>query len=134
MLIEGRFNMKTLKKLGGVVMGIGAFFVLTVAVAAAGSKTLGYQEYERITVNGLGETFYTQFTITAKSGTPTLKTQVGRKMFNLIWYDSGSTTTTISSTGYYSPISWNANGTWDTRATWTNITSGTSLTGTFNLY
>lgn len=123
-----------MKKVAGFALAFVACFGIVLVVSAAGSKTLGYKEYERITVDSMGTNFTTTIKASAKSGTPTIETKVGRKMFNLVFYDSGSNTVVINSLNTKYISTWTANGTWGTRATWTNITSGTSVTAVFELY
>lgn len=63
----------------------------------------------------------------------TIQTKVGRKMFNLIWHDSGTISHTFTSVGESVSTRWSANGTYDTRATFKNTTSGSSFKGNFGL-
>lgn len=84
-----------MKKVAGFALAFVACFGIVLVVSAAGSKTLGYKEYERITVDSMGTNFTTTIKASAKSGTPTIETKVGRKMFNLVFYDSGSNTVVI---------------------------------------
>ncbi len=121
-----------MKKILGLLLGFVACFAFVLTVYA-GTAKLTYKEYHRVTVDSMGTNFTTKAVITSVSGTPTLETQVGRKMFNLIWYDSGSVTKAYTGSGT-TTNTWSANGNYATRSTWTNITSGTSITGTFSLY
>lgn len=123
-----------MKKSSSILLGFIACFAMVIAVSAAGYKTLSYKKYERITVDSMGSNFTTSIYVASVSGVPTVKTQVGRKMFGLMWYDSGSVTQAFASGGYKSTTPWTANGTWATRATWTNITSDTSVKAAFSLY
>ena len=125
--------MKRAKKVAKFTFGFLACFAVVLSVSAASYKTLTYQENHRITVESIGTKFKTTINASSVSNTPTVKTQVGRKMFGLVWYDSASNTTVFKGAGK-STSTWNANGTWPTRATWTNITSGSSITAAFELY
>ena len=125
--------MKKFKKITGFAFGFLACFAIVLSVSAASYKTLTYQENHRITVDSIGTSFTTTINASSVSNTPTVKTQVGRKMFSLIWYDSGSITNVFKTAGRASS-NWSANGTYPTRATWTNITSGSSITAAFELY
>ena len=47
--------MKALKKVSAIALSFMACFAMVISVSAAGYKTLGYKEYERITVDSMGE-------------------------------------------------------------------------------
>lgn len=126
--------MKKLQRLGSMILGFVACFAMVVVVSALGTRTLGYKEYERVTVDSMGSSFSTSIYVSSVSGTPTIKTQVGRKMLGMMWIDTGSTTQSFSHGGVRSTSSWKSTGSSATRATWTNLTSGTSITANFSLY
>lgn len=125
--------MKKVKKITRFAFGFLACFAMVLGVSAATYKTLTYKEYDVITVDSIGTSFTTTINASSVSNTPTVKTKVGRKMFSLVWYDSGSITTVFKTAGR-SSANWSANGTYPTRATWTNVTSGSSITAAFELY
>lgn len=124
---------RNFKKMLSLVIMFGSVFAFVFVVNGA-SATLLKDETVRVTKTKLGSSFTTRIYASSKSGTPTVETQIGRKMFNLVWYDSGKYNTTITSSGQYYYAYGSANGTYDTRATWTNITNNSSVSGTFDLY
>ena len=111
------------------------FAFVSLVSAKSGSATLGYNSNYQIESDGnLGSSFTTTIYASSLTYSPTIETQTERKMFNLIWHDSGKSTRGITSTGVTYYTTWSANGSYATRATWKNITNGTSITGTFSLY
>ena len=125
---------KTIKNIASFGIILCACFTFIVLVSASEYSVLSYNSSHRITKSSLGTKFYTSISSTSVSGTPTVETEAGRQMFNLIWYDSGKANIRFTAAGQANVTSWDANGTYNTRATWTNITSGTSISAYFDLY
>lgn len=125
---------EVLKRVGKSALLLVSCFVCVVAVSAASAtSTLSYNNSVTVTKSSVGSSFTTTINASSISKTVSVKTQAGRKMFNLAWYDSGTATTSVSATGRNYSTGWSANGTYDTRATWTNQTSGSTIRGTFTL-
>lgn len=127
---------KFMKRISVSAMLFVACFVCVVAVnAASATTTLYYNNSIKVTKSSVGSSFTTVINASAIYNVSPIKvkTQAGRKMFNLTWYDSGTASTNVYTTNYDYPTNWTANGTYDTRATWTNMTSGGSVAATFSL-
>lgn len=120
------------------IFGIMLLMVATVSVnAASTTKTLNSSNPSTSPLEGgkMGERFYTSVRATSlPNGSPTIMTQAGRKMFGIVWYDSGKGYSYPTSVGTTYTLSWDANGTWETRATWENYTSSAPITAVFSLY
>mgnify|MGYP005790083599 CR=1 FL=1 len=125
---------KIIKKItGSALLLISCFVCVMVVNASSATSTLTYNNSVTVTKGSVGTSFTTSIRANSISKPVSIKTQAGRKMFNLVWYDSGTATTTVSSTGRTYSTGWSANGTYDTRATWTNQTSSSSINATFSL-
>ena len=127
---------KLLKNVAVSSMLLVACFVCVVAVnAASATSTLTYNNSVTVTKSSVGTSFLTTINATGIYNVSpiSVQTQVGGKMFNLAWYDSGKSTTKVATTGYNYPTRWSANGTYDTRAIWTNMTSGSTISAAFTL-
>lgn len=127
---------RIMKKIAVSAMMFVACFACVVAVNAASATTTLYNGNSiTVTKNSVGQSFTTVINATSiyYVSPISIKTQAGRKMFNITWYDSGTATTSVGMTNHDYPTSWTSHGTYDTRATWTNMTSGGYLDATFSL-
>lgn len=127
---------KQVKKMVVISITIVLCFVFVTIVNAQSTRSdLNYGgNFVRVTVEDMGPDFTMRIYGYTKTGSPVVETQAGRRMFNLVWYDSGKYNQTISTLNYYYYCYGSGNGTYDTRATWTNKTSGTKLNANFALY
>lgn len=119
------------------ICGITLLMIVVVSVNAASATRTLNSSNPSTTIEGgsMGSKFYTSIRPTSlPNGSPTIMTQAGRKMFNLVWYDSGKGYSHPTSVGSTYTLSWDANGTYETRATWQDYTSSAPITAVFSVY
>ncbi len=125
---------KNAKKVFSCMLLVVTCFSFAITVSAAASITvLEYNQSVQLSENNLNSSFFTRIEARGLNKDTTIQTKVRRKMFNLVWHDSGKTTDTFTHTAQIIRNQWSANGTYDTRATFTNQTSGSTFNGAFGL-